>query len=90
MAARGTTRRSITIRGPLRERCSPVYLLDGRPFRADESVVHTTVETLTHEGRLEGIEMFSPWYVPSEFATFLRHDEGCIVAIWTRNPEPRP
>jgi hypothetical protein len=90
MAPRGTVQRSISIRGPLRERCNPVYFLDGLPFRAGEAVVHTTIETLAHEDRLEGIEMFSPWYVPSEFASFLRHDERCVVSIWTRDPKPGP
>ena len=85
--------RAIRIRGPLsgsdpRNWCSPVYFIDGLPFRAEEWVALHTIEVMAAEGRIEGIETYSPWYVPW---TFQRHltgeDGGCAVAVWTKPPD---
>jgi hypothetical protein len=85
IAPRGPVTRSITIRGPF-GRCNPVYFVDGIPFRAEEWVTHATIENLADQNRIEGIELFSPWYLPSEYAVQLRFGEGCVVAVWTRLP----
>jgi hypothetical protein len=82
----GSTLPSLTIRGPLRVQCSPVYFIDGLRFRGDELSVYSTVESLVSRDRLEGIELYSPWYVPSEIAAQLFHNEGCVILIWTRAP----
>jgi hypothetical protein len=82
--------RSIRIRGPLSGSnpmnwCSPVYFIDGLPFRAEEWVALHTIEVMADEGRIEGIETYSPWHVPW---TFQRHftsgDGGCAIAVWTK------
>lgn len=70
--------RAVKMRGPFGDLCTPEYFVDGLPFRADEWVIHDTIEAWMLEDRIEGIELFNPWYVPSEF------DAECAVAIWTR------
>lgn len=86
MPSRGPTTPSVTIRGPLGTRCTPVYFVDRLRYGADEWAIYSLIESMNEQGRIEGIETFSPWYIPSELAVQLRHGEDCVVVIWTREP----
>lgn len=85
--------RSIRIRGPLGGTdlsawCRPMYFIDGLPFRVEEWVVLQRIEGMAREGRIEGIETYSPWYVPWDFQRhFTSNDGGCAIAVWTKRRE---
>lgn len=85
--ARGT-QRSLQISGPgLKAWCTPVYFIDGVPFRAEEWVALNAIEVMVEQDRVEGIETYSPWYVPDEFHAHFSSKDSCAVGIWTKEPE---
>jgi len=99
MQARGRIGRRVTVFG-----CDPVYFLDGlrsasgirtaETIMLDNLAAFSTISALTADDRIEGIEIYhvdpaKGGHMPPHFASQLRSDESCVIAIWRREP-PSP